>query len=85
MNSPGPKKLQVVDLLPNRMKHPGKPKKLGLQLAIPLGLNVLTIQPNFLARGIAPRFNLFFVSLFLKVLGMIEVLITHNYQLSKFY
>ena len=49
-----------------------------------LGLDIHTVQPKFLAGGLALRFDSFIVGLFLKFLGMIEIFSVNNHQLSEF-
>ena len=66
------------------MEHPEQPKKLCLQLSVMLSLDMFTIQPNFLAKGIASRFDSFIVNLFLKFLCMVEIFLANNYPLSEF-
>ena len=63
------------------MDHPERPKERYLQLLVMFGLDVFAIQPNFLAKGIASRFDSFIVNLFLKLLGIIKVFLANNYQL----
>ena len=65
MDSPLFRKLQLVRLLPDRMEHPERPKELCLQLPVAFGLDIFAVQPNFLAGGVAPRFDSFIVSSFL--------------------
>ena len=64
------------------MEHLEQLKKLCLQLPVVFGLDVLGIQPNFIAGGIAFRLNAFIISTFLKLLTAIEVLSANNHQLS---
>ena len=66
------KKLQLVRLLANGMEQPERRKKLCLQLLVALGLDIFAIQPNFLAGGIALRFDSLIVSLFLQFLSIVE-------------
>ena len=66
------------------MEHPERPKKLCFQLSVTLGFNIFAIQPNFLAGGIALRFDSLIISSFLKLLAMVEVFATHNDQVSEF-
>ena len=61
------------------MEHPKRPKEFGFQLPITLGLDIFAVQPNFLVKNIAPRFNSFIVSSFLKFLGMLEVFLANNH------
>ena len=65
------------------MKHSERPKQLCLQLSFMHGLNIFAIQPNFLAGGIVLKFDSIILGLFLKFLGMVEDLVTFNYQLSE--
>ena len=65
------------------MEHLEWPKELCLQLAVPLGLDELAIQPNLLAGGVAPRLDSLIMGSLLKFLGMVEVLATYDYQLSE--
>ena len=58
------------------------PCTLCLKLPVLFGLDVFAIQPNFITRGIAPRLDAFIVGPFLKFLGIIEVFIANNHQLS---
>ena len=44
--------------------------------------DVFAIQPNFVIRSIALRLNAFIISLFLKLLSMIEVFLANGYQIS---
>ena len=67
------------------MEHSKRPKELCFQLPVTLGLDVFAIQPNFLARGVASRFDSLIVSLFLKFLGMVEIFSANNHQLSTFH
>ena len=76
------KKLKFISLLPNRMEHSEQPKKLCFQLSVAFGLDVLSIQPNFITGSIASRLNAFIVRLLLKLLSMVEVLSANNHQLS---
>ena len=84
MNSPFFMKFQLVFLLPDRMEHLERPKELRFQLLVPLSLDILAVQPNFLARGVALRFDSLIISLFLKFLGMIEIFLANNHQFSEF-
>ena len=79
MNSLFFRKLQLEYLFLKKMEHLERPKKLCLQLSIMLSLNIFVVQPNVLARDVALRLDFFIISLFLKLLGMVEVLATHNY------
>ena len=65
------------------MEHLEWPKKLCLQLAVPLDLDELAIQLNLLAGGVALRLDFLIVGSFLKFLGMVEVLETYDHQLSE--
>ena len=64
------------------MEHPEQPKKLCLQLPVIFGLDVFIVQPNFLAGGIASKFDPLIVNLFLKFLGIVEVFLANNHQFS---
>ena len=64
------------------MEHLERLKKLCFQLTVLLDLDVFTIQPNFLVEDITPRLDPIILSLFLKFLGMVEVFLANNYQLS---
>ena len=46
------------------------------------GLDIIAIQSNFIAKGVASRLDSLIVSLFLKFLGMVEVFLANNYQRS---
>ena len=83
MNSPFLRKLQLVSLLPDRVEHSEWPKELCLQFAVPLSLDELAIQPNFLAGSVAPRLDSLIVGSFLKFLDMVEVFATYDHQLSE--
>ena len=67
------KKLQFIYLLLDKMEYLEWPKKLCFQISVMLNLDILAIQPNFLIKGIAPRFDFFIVGSFLKFLGMVEI------------
>ena len=84
MNFPYLRKLQLVILLSNKIEHLEQPKKLSLKLLFTLGFDVFAVQPNFLARGIAPRLDSPVMNSFLKLLSMVKVLAKNNYQVSKF-
>ena len=58
------------------------PKELCLQLLVLFGLDIFTIQPNFITEKIAPRLDAFIMGPFLEFLGMVEVFSANNYQLS---
>ena len=49
-----------------------------------LGLDIFAVQPNFLTGRIALGFDSFIVSPFLKFLGMVEIFLANNHQLSEF-
>ena len=66
------------------MKHLELPKELCLQLPVALGLDIFVVQPNFLVGRIALGFDSFIVSSFLKFLGIVEIFLANNYQLSEF-
>ena len=61
-----------------------RPKKFCLQLPVVLGLDILAVQPNFLAGGVASGFDSLILSSFLKFLSIIEIFLTNNHQLSEF-
>ena len=84
MHSPLLRKLQLVYLFPNRMEDSKRPKEFCLQLPVAFGLDIFAVQPNFFAKGVAPRFDFLIVSLFLKFLGMVKVFSANNHQFSKF-
>ena len=73
------KKLQLIRLLPNRIEHLKRAKELCFPLAILLGFDVFTIQPNFFGGGVTPKFNPLIVSSFLKLLGMVEILVIYDH------
>ena len=79
MNSLISQKLQLINLLPDKMEHLKRPKELYLQLAILLSLDILAIQPNFLAEDIASKLDSFIVSLFLEFLSIVEILTIYNH------
>ena len=60
-----------------------KTEKLGFQLTIPLSFEMLAIQPDLIAWGVASWLNTFIVSLLLKFLGVLKVLLANDYQLSE--
>ena len=64
------------------MEYPERPKQLCLQLTVTLGLDVSTNQPNFIVGGIVLQLCGLVMGLFLKILGMVEVISTNNYLLS---
>ena len=78
-------KLLLVSLLSSRMEHLERPKELYLQLAVPLGFDKFTIQPNLLARSVALRLDSLIVGSFLQFLGIVEIFATYNDQLSEFF
>ena len=61
------------------MEHSERPKELGLQLAVSLGLNILAIESNLFADSVTPRLDSLIVNLFLKFLSMMEIHATYNY------
>ena len=78
------RKLQLINLLPDRMENPERSKELYLQLPVVFGLDIFAVQPNFLTGGVAPRFDSFIVSSFLQFLGMVKIFLANNHQLSEF-
>ena len=84
MDSPFFRKLQLICLFSDRMEDSEWPKKLCFQIPVVFGLDIFAVQPNFLAGGVASRFDSFIVSLFLKFLGMVEVFSANNHQFSEF-
>ena len=54
MNSLILRKLQLVSLLLNRVEYLEWPKELCLQIPVPLGFDVLAIEPNLFTWCIAP-------------------------------
>ena len=84
MDFPLFRKLQLVRLFSDRIEYPERPKKLCFQLLVTFGLDIFAVQPNFFARGVAPRLGSLIVSLFLKFLGMMEVFPANNHQFSGF-
>ena len=84
MNSPIPRKLSLVGLLPNIVEHSEQLKELCLQLPVVLGLNILIVQPNSLAGSVALGFGSFIMSSFLKFLGMVEIFLAYTHQLFEF-
>ena len=60
-----------------------KTKKLGFQLAIPLNFEMFATQPDLIAWDIASRLEPLIVSLFLKFLGIVEILLVNNHEVSK--
>ena len=59
-----------------------KSKKLYFQLLVFFNLDIFSIQPNFIARGIACRLDAFIIGLFLKILSIVEIFSINNYQFS---
>ena len=57
-------------------------KELRLQLPVLLGLDIFAIQPNFIIKSIASRFDISIVGALLKLLSMVKVLTANNHQLS---
>ena len=84
IDSPLLRKLQLVCLFPNGMEDSERLKELCLQLLVAFGLDIFAVQPNFLARGVAPRLDSLIVSSLLKFLGMVEVFSANNHQFSEF-
>ena len=66
------------------MERPKRLKELCLQLSVTFDLDIFAVQPNFLTGGVAPRSDSLIVSALLKFLGMIEIFLANNYQLSEF-
>ena len=66
------------------MEHSEWPKELCFQLSVMLGLDILAVQPNFLAEGVTLRFDSLIVRLFLNFLGMVEIFSANNHQISEF-
>ena len=48
-----------------------------------LSLDIFAVQSNFLAGGVASRFDPLIVSSFMKFLDMVEIFLVNNYQLSE--
>ena len=44
------------------------------------GLGIFAVQPNFIAGGIASKFDSLIVTSFLKFLGMVEIFLANNHQ-----
>ena len=84
MNSSFLRKLWLVFLLSDKMKHLERPKELCLQLLVALALDIFAVQSNFLIGKIALGFDSFILSPFLKFLGKVEVFLANSYQLSEF-
>ena len=84
MNFPLLRKLQLVCLFSDRMEHSERPKEFCLQLPFAFGLDIFAVQPNFLTESIASRLDSLIVSSFLKFLGMVEIFLANNHQLSEF-
>ena len=59
-------------------------EKLSFELAIPLSFEVLAILPDFVAWGVVFWFKTFVEYLFLRFLGMREVLLVHSHQFLEF-
>ncbi len=55
------------------MQNSKRSEEFGLELAIPFGLDLFIIQPDYVAWGVAPRLHAFVVSSLLKLLGVMEV------------
>ena len=73
------RKLQLVRLLLDKMKHLEQPKELCLQLPVPFGLDIFAVQPNFLVKCVTPRLDSLILSLFLRFLGMVEIFPANNH------
>ena len=56
-------------------------KEFGLKFLVAFSFNVFAIQPNFVIKGVAPRFNFFIISLLLKLLSMVKVLLANSDQI----
>ncbi len=65
------------------MQYPKKSKVFSLEFPILLGFDIFTIQPNFVARGIASRLYMLVVISLLKLLYILEVLSVDSHQLSE--
>ena len=59
-------------------------EKLGLKLAIVFGLDILAIQPNFVAKNLAFGLHSLVVNLFLKLLSIVNILPKHSDQFLEF-
>ena len=79
MDSPLPWLLELVSLLPYRLYHSERPERLGFQLPISLGLDILAVQPNLLARRVASRLYALVVSTLLQILSVDEVFSANNH------
>ena len=66
------------------MEHLKWPKELCLQVPVAFGLNILAVQPNFIAGGVTPRFDSFIMTSFLKFLGIVEIFPANNHQFFEF-
>ena len=62
------------------MEYPERPKELCLQLPVAFGLDIFAVQPNFIAGGIAPRFDSLIMTSFLKFLSIVEIFPANNHQ-----
>ena len=58
-------------------------KDLSLKLAILCDLNVLSVQPNFVAKSVIPKLYRLIMGSFLKLLSMVDVFFIYNHQFSK--
>ncbi len=83
MEPPLFRKLYFVNLLTHRMQYPKRSKEFSLEFPILLGFDVFTIQPNFVAQGIASRLCMLVMILLLKLLYILEVLFVDSHQLFK--
>lgn len=61
------------------MKDSNKIKELSLKVAILFDLDIFAVEPNFIVRSIASGFYDLVVSLFLKLLSIVEVFPIHNH------
>lgn len=80
MNSPFSKKFKLLKLVYDKIEYLKQPKELYFQVSVLFGLEVFSIQSNFITGDIAPRLNTFIIGTLLKFLGMVEVAPANNYQ-----
>ncbi len=81
MNLPFLWQIYFVSLIAHRIQCPKWSKEFSLEFSILLGFDVLVIQPNFVARGIAFKLRLFVVILLLEPLCMLEIFSSDSHQL----
>lgn len=73
-------KFKLINLLFYQVQDLKQTKKFCFKFLISLSFVIPTIQPNFVFRGIILELHIFILTLFLKLLSIIEVLVALNHQ-----